>query len=396
MKDNHSLDLSQFPKELKLLLLIIKQETNQNVLMENKELFSDVNWDKFLHLVRHHRVYPIIHKRIKEIGKGLFPKYIIHSLHDEYNKNTFRMLHLSGETGYLSKILMDNNIRALFLKGPILGSCLYGEISLRTSTDLDLMVSINDLACVERIIQELGYIKDDYIVSVLNDWKWRHHHFAYFHPEKRVKLEIHWRLNPGPAKEPNFNELWGRKRKSLLSSSSPVYMLGEEDLFLFLVLHGARHGWSRIRWLVDIDQLTKQIKDWRKIIVILKQYQSITVGGQALYLASQILNTPISGNIKMVVTEKKAEKLAQEALFYIKQMVNLHSEPLPESVAKYHKNHLFSLMSSQQKILFIMSFLYPYHVDFETLPLPKFLHFLYFPLRPFLFAWRKTKKQAIQ
>ena len=52
-------------------------------------------------------------------------------------------------------------------------------------------------------------------------------------------------------------------------------------------------------------------------------------------------------------------------------MVNLHTDPVPEDVAKYHKRHLFSLMSNQQKIFFILSFLYPFPTDAETLPLPK-------------------------
>ena len=42
-----------------------------------------------------------------------------------------------------------------------------------------------------------------------------------------------------------------------------------------------------------------------------------------------------------------------------------------------------------------MSFLYPYPEDAEILPLPKYLQFLYFPLRPFLWAWRKTMKRAL-
>ena len=82
--------------------------------------------------------------------------------------------------------------------------------------------------------------------SVLNDWKWRHHHVTYFHPQKKIKLEIHWRLNPGPAKEPSFRRIMGWKRIRVLLTSYPVYFLGREDLFLFLVSHGARHGWSRL------------------------------------------------------------------------------------------------------------------------------------------------------
>ena len=78
-----------------------------------------------------------------------------------------------------------------------------------------------------------------------------------FHPQKKIKLEVHWRLNPGPAKDQALMILWERKRISSLTSS-PVYFLGREDLFLFLVSHGARHGWSRLRWLVDINQIVKQ------------------------------------------------------------------------------------------------------------------------------------------
>ena len=92
---------------------------------------------------------------------------------------------------------------------------------------------------------------------LLNDWKWRHHHFTYYHPIQGTKIEIHWRLNPAPSKEPTFNELWSRKRKSSITSY-PTYFMGNEDLFFFLVTHGARHGWSRLRWLVDIHQISKK------------------------------------------------------------------------------------------------------------------------------------------
>ena len=99
--------------------------------------------------------------------------------------------------------------------------------------------------------------------------------------------------------------------------------------------------------------------------------------------------------MKVLVSGKTVKQLAQEAIFYLEEMINLHTDPVPENVAKYHKRHLFSLMSNKQKIFFIMSFLYPYPEDAETLPLPKYLHFLYFPLRPFLWVWRKNKEACI-
>ena len=168
-----------------------------------------------------------------------------------------------------------------------------------------------------------------------------------------------------------------------------------EDLFLFLTSHGARHGWSRLRWLVDIDRLCKENLDWSKIISLLQKYQYTHVAGQTLVLASKLLNTPINKKNEHLILDSRANRLAQEALFYIQQFINLHDEPLPEDVASYHKKHLFSLMSFQNKILFIFSFLHPYFEDTKTLPLPSKLHFLYFPLRPFLWAWRKTRVQEM-
>src|SRR5699024_3083362 len=92
-----------------------------------------------------------------------------------------------------------------------------------------------------------------------------------------------------------------------------------------------------------------------------------------------------------LVVLKKSKKLAQQAVFYMQSMIHLHAETLPLEVSRYHKNYLFSLMSKKQKMLFVISFLHPYPEDAETLRLPQKLHFLYYPLRTFLWAWRKTR-----
>jgi len=317
------------------------------------------------------------------------------SLQREYQRNTYQMLHLSGVMDTVCRILDDNQIRSIFLKGPVLALDLYGDISLRTSCDLDLIVPMEDLARTESLLLKLGYVKDDYFETILGDWKWRHHHITFYHPIIGIKLEIHWRLNPGPSKEPGFNKLWTRKRTSTITNY-PIYYLGREDLFMFLVSHGARHGWSRLRWLADIDRLSRQPIDWVVLRELLYKYQYAHIGGQALILSEQLLLTPIAGRIRAIMGDTRTRRLAQDALFYIRQMVNLHTEPVPEHISRYHKRHLFSLMSTQQKIIFILSFLYPYPEDARTLPLPTKLHFLYFPLRLIVWTWRKTKKITLQ
>ncbi|MDM5190844.1 nucleotidyltransferase family protein [Bacillus sp. DX4.1] len=382
-----NLDLSHLPKELKLLLEIIKKE-DKDLQTIQKDWFIDIDWNKFLKLTLHHRMYPLIYTKMKDIDKQLVPSHVVQALSAYSKRNTFHMLHLSGEMGKVSKLFAENQLRLLFLKGPILGVDLYGDISLRTSGDLDVLVPMDDLGKVNELLVKNGYIKEDDFPTVMNEWKWRRHHTTYMHPMSKVKLEIHWRLHPGPGKEPRFDELWKRKRTSPITSY-PVYFLGREDLFMFLVCHGTRHGWSRIRWLADIDRIVRQEMDWKELNFLLKKYQCNHLVGQALVLSSQLLNTPATEETKVFMSGERFTQLAQIAIYYLESMINLHTDPVPEEVSKYHERYLYSLKTSSQKLLFHLSWLYPYPQDVETLPLPKQLHVLYFPLRPILWMWRK-------
>lgn len=393
MENSCKLQFGDLPIETKMLLAYLKLDENEEgfFLSAHKR---KLDWNLILQLVFHHRVYPSVYRKMKSFHDQWVPNHVVETLKREVQMNTIRMLHLTSEMGFIARQFSDHQIRTLFLKGPALAHDLYGEISLRTSCDLDLLVDIHDLEKAENLLVQKGYVKDDYIRTILSDWKWRHHHVTYFHPEKKTKIEIHWRLSPGPAKEPSFEELWSRRRMSSLNPMS-IWILGLEDLFIFLASHGARHGWSRLRWLEDIRQLSQKQPDWLQIRKLMKSYQSSHIGGQTILLASQLLNMKMPVEMESLTVGNRSHQLAQDVSFYLKQMVNLHTEPVPEDVARYHKRHLFSLMSVRQKLVFIMSFLYPYPKDAETLPLPDSLHFLYFPLRPFLMIWRKTAKRVL-
>jgi hypothetical protein len=387
MDKNIGLDLVDVPRELKVQLGLLSKNAKE-------ECFDGLNWDLFIDLAMHHRTFPVLYPKLKQLQKGMIPEYVMLTLEMQYKQNTFRMLQLCAEMEQVSALFSKNEINLLVLKGPVLASDLYGDLSRRTCGDLDVLIPISELQRVEDLLIQEGYRKDDYIHTVLGDWKWRHHHVTFFHQTKPIKLEIHWRLNPGPGNEPAFEDLWARKRVSSLTKT-PVYYLGREDLFTFLVSHGARHGWSRLRWLMDISQMVEQEMDWSQILSIFEKYSSRDVAGQALILASELLGSELPMVSEQLVISQKAKNLAQDAIFYFEKMVNLHTDPIPDEVAVFHKEHLFALMSKKQKALFILSFLYPYPEDAETLPLPKQLHFLYFPLRPCLVVWRRTRKQVI-
>ena len=412
MKKSLNLNLKHFPRELRLILEIMKVENDNSLIFKRKEMFSDINWEKFIELAIYHRVYPLIYPKLKKMNIEWIPKQVCQSLLWEYQQNTFKMLLLSGEMEQISKLLSENNLRLLFLKGPAIAADLYGDISLRTSKDLDILIQITDLEKVDTLLLDLGYQREVNIIENFDKKKTKHD-IPYYHPEKKIQVEIHWRLYPSYMNEPNFNDLWDRRRKSNLTSY-PVYYFGVEDLFLYLIVHGAKHGWFRLRWLADIDQCIRTKMDGKDTINLIKSYAKDHMGrrsdlfiGQTLILANQLLDTPIDKMMNAFKIKGRSSKLAQINITYINEMF-LESSSFKDNKLKFSNNklnsvlsnlvhsflirsYLLSIRTSSSKIFYILGMLSPPAIDREILALPKFLHFLYFPLRPFLWAWRKTR-----
>lgn len=382
MNDKIQLDLTLIPKELKLLLELIKDDNDKNIQQHKEKLFMDIDWDYFLKLAMHHRIYPLAYLRLKEVAIELTPTHVLHSLEAEYKKNTFKMLHLSGEMEKISKIFSESQVKSLFLKGPVIAYDLYGDISLRTSKDLDILVEETDLLKVENLLLGEGYNKE-IVPTVLNEGKWLHHHMSYYHPQKRIQIEIHWRLHPRPIKGQPFNELWKRKRKSSLTGY-PVHFLGEEDLILFLVVHGARHGWFRLRWLNDLNHILKKEVNLNNLNKLLNNYQASHLWKQTLALNSLLFSSNTTREVELSKMNFLTHRIVEKALSYILAG--------GEVSFKTHIAYLFLITPHSRKLeLAFINIFYPRFKNIKVLLLPRRLHFLYFFIHPLLWIIRKKR-----
>lgn len=346
-----------------------------------------LNWNSFLKTAAHHRLLPVIHQTLLHWESSPVPAPIQAEIQRLTQQSMLRMLLLSGEICRITTACKQIELPFLFLKGPVLAQKLYGDLSLRISSDIDLLVPLEKLGQAELVLKEMGYEKTEYFSTLLNDWKWRHHHLTFYHPQSKVKVELHWRMHPGPGKEAAFENLW-KRRGEITMGKVNVPMLGNEDLFVFLTLHGARHGWSRLRWLHDIHYLCAQELDWENVKKLLGPH--LSNGAAALLLTECFFHTPLPKEVQQWHTSGKALKIAEKTLFYWQRLVQLHQEPMVQEVSEYHQKYLQLQMPLRQKILTLLSTLYPYPEDTECLPLPKKLSFFYFPMRPFLWGYRKT------
>jgi len=384
LKENINL-VPQLSEEMNFIIFLLREEITQDEIEKWK--LKKINWEAFVQLALHHRVYPLLYVKLNKLKFYFVPEHVMEILHKSYQQNAFAMLELTSEMERIGRLFENNGIQAIFLKGPILADEIYGDIALRTSKDLDILVSINCIKATEELLKDSGYIKKKEKI-ILNEKKWRIHHSVFLHPIYKFSIEIHWRLNDRPDKEPIFNVLWERRRISKLTGQ-PLNILGEEDLFLYLVSHGARHGWFRLRWLLDTDRLLQRGLIWDKYKHIIKDYSNELLVGQTLILTNRLFNTPINTEFKGLLVNK-SYLLANMAIKFIKgSEIN---QPFPKELIPYHQYYTWVLQKNIiQKIKYFMILSYPTYKDSQLLRLPKKIHFLYFPLRPFLFVGRKIK-----
>lgn len=90
MEKDFGLNVEFMSKELKLLFAILKLKDDETMQTYSNEWFSDIDWELFLEQVVHHRVYPVIYQKLKQVDEEIIPSHIVQSLNRKYKKIHFK------------------------------------------------------------------------------------------------------------------------------------------------------------------------------------------------------------------------------------------------------------------------------------------------------------------
>ncbi|SFE42240.1 Uncharacterised nucleotidyltransferase [Paenibacillus catalpae] len=359
------LNVSSFSNELQFLLRLLRSDYKLEV-EEAVQLAEEIDWQLFLRFAVYHQTHPVLYPLLVQLNAKLqwTPDHVMSRLRDLCSRNTLLMHQLHEEMGRINGMMEKQGIRPLFLKGPVLAALLYGDLSGRTSGNLDILVARQDW---DRSVQQLlsaGYMmaKQYGVDNVLNYTERNTHHLVYIHPDKNIEVELHWKLNPNTEMEPSFAELWARRQASSFPKS--IYTLGNEDLLVYLILHGTRHGWSSLKWLLDIDRMMGRFLNWNRANQLFEESGSRQFGGEAFLLATQLLGTLLPEEAHVMTLEPKARRLAHMVLPFIREELSLYPKPERKEIAVLFNRYLLATMNCRQKLLYIMYKLYPSSKDF--------------------------------
>jgi hypothetical protein len=284
----------------------------------HKLLGPRMRWDALLRLAEHHGVQPIVARALWNARD--VPAEALHPLQQNYQSNLHKAFLLSSELARIVQCLSQAGIEFLPYKGLTLAETLYGDIALRQSGDIDLLIHAADLKRVRAAVAKLGYTphvklsqdeEDAYLKSG--------YECAFDGALGKNLLEVQWAVQPRfYAVDLDMEGLFRRAQMATVAGVE-VKLLSAEDLFLLLALHAAKHVWEKLIWICDLARLSQlPTLDWNWICGQARHLGIERIVRITLELAQKLLVCSIPSSLERRLSEDRAAgALAEEIEGYL-------------------------------------------------------------------------------
>lgn len=226
----------------------------------------EIDGDRQIQLVRfaqRHRVDTYLHANAP--GARWHPA-AARLLQHAYQRNTQRLLLAQAWNQRIAGTLAEAGIETRSLKGVPLAALAYERPGDRHCGDIDLLVEdVAQRTTVDARLKALGLKRKD--LSALR--RRRVHEFLVktdnFLSDDGQRVEIHF-LNHREARAifPAALQFSSSAWQPFSLGTLHTHRLHGAPLILYLLSHGLRQGWLRLKWLLDLHRLTREYEpgDW--------------------------------------------------------------------------------------------------------------------------------------
>ena len=343
---------------------------------------ENINWEYFAQLAASHKLTSLVFPFLEQL-KPEIPEETYQKIKSGNVQHTRRSLRQIEQTIHLQELFNEEKIPAVFFKGIVLSQRLYDNPTAKNSIDIDLLMPLEYVEKAAGMLRERGYRMTYPAISMTPKQTQINygisHHYGFHHYEKGVHLELHWNLtNPRSLLPLHFGGLYQRAGQIHLKDH-PVTTLSDADYLSYLAVHGARHQWSRLNWLLDFAQLLNQTakEEHEKARLTLRNLGMEKCFQQACLMSHLIYGIPESQ------TELQTDQLRQK--FIEKPLKALKESKSPEALEKLKDLPYNLSLRRAFKYKFNLLFRWrTHHTNWAQIKLPDHLFFLYYPLRPIL------------
>jgi hypothetical protein len=351
-----------------------------------QSLVASVRWDAFISLAASHGLLALSAHHLLRADFPI-PEDVRERLLDWRRRISIEGLHLAAALGRLVGQMDAAGIPCIPYKGPVLAAQVYGDLTLRHSGDVDLLVRDADFDRAEAVLLDAGFWRARETSPAQQRLLRRSTHEFTFVAAGRPPVELHWRLVQRQfAPLVRHDALWD-ELTIVQVGPQPVATLTDVDLFVALCLHAAKHAWRKLEWIatlgvlldadrIDWDRLRLRAGDWR----VLRQVMT----GAAL--AHDVLGARVpAGVLAGMAKDRRLGELRRRHADFLRRM---HQPRLTELFV----SQLQMRDRRRDRLRFVWDSavrLSPEDIASVSLPAP--LSPLYYLLRPVRLAWNAAR-----
>lgn len=355
---------------------------------------SSPDWDHLMQIATRHRLKPLLYRSLTATCPDAVPPKILDELRRYFLANALTNSVLSEELVRLLSLFEAQGIAAVPYKGPALAASVYGDLSLRKSGDLDILIHRHDLTKAKEVLISEGYqpqLTGDQEASALQ----KHYHLTFAREDGMVFVEIHWAFTFSYWQFPLDLKSLETRLESVTLARRKVPNIPQEELLLILCIHGAKHFWWHLVWLCDVSEFLRQERgiSWEKLIAQADAVRFRRILFLGLFLAKDLFGAPVPKEVwRSIQADPVVSSLAAQ--------VREHLFPSPNGVTKdyndfdertFYRRSRESLRDRMRYFRYDYlggsTVLMPNATDRELVQLPTSLDFLYRVFRPLRLAF---------
>lgn len=360
-------------------------------------LQHSLDWPWLLHSAHRHGVMPLVYRHLCAVCPAAIPPAVLEQLKAFFYANALRCRWLATELGRLIRLLEAHGIPAIPYKGPVLAATVYGDVTLRQSGDLDLVVPKGDLLRTKDLLITQGYQPG---VEMTRAPDSAHLQARYFynmvHPTHNVVLDLHWTFTQPYWSFPVDLARLRREGAPVPLADTRVPSFRPEDVLLLLCAHGAKHYWSRLGWICDIAELIRCSPglDWDWLLGEARRLGARRMFLLGLCLPQTLLGVALPAQIQQHL---EADAIVGALTAQVRDWL-FRAADEPQSLVAKNLFYLRMRERWQDRVpylrfflsLYLRTLVTPNTHDHALLPLPPPLAFLSYGVRPLRVAGKYT------
>jgi hypothetical protein len=263
-------------------------------------LGGDLNWVLFVGGALSHDVLPLVSQRLLRMPAGPVPDAILDQLKRYVDQHVRRADRLVNELLRLFALLEARSISALTFKGPALAAALYGDASVRAFSDIDFLIHRRDAVRARDVVLQAGYHLHK---TPLDEHGFpqdrRMYEYTFMRDDGQAMVELHWRLTPPRLRASLDLEHLGGRHQRVPLNGTRVPTLAAEDALLVLCIHGDKHQWGLLKWILDVAELVTANPDlaWSRVEADARLLGCWRMVGLGVRLASDLLHAPLPDHL---------------------------------------------------------------------------------------------------